>query len=84
MIANPNCYSVSADTKVVHYQAINDKDGNPRRVYVLWQNHVPVKAWDEGYNGFHAIPEEFRSVPREDRNCSVGLYQDFVRMYGKK
>jgi len=83
MITNPNCYSVSADTKVVHYRAINDKNGNPRRVYVLWQNHVPTKAWDEGYKGFHAIPEEYRMIPREDRNCSVGLYQDFVRTYGK-
>lgn len=80
-IADPNVSYMSAQECIVHYRAINDKNGNPRRVYVHWRNHAPVKSYDEGYNGHNAIPKELQSLPRYDRNCSVGLYNDFVRMY---
>ena len=80
-MTDPNVSYMSPEECIVHYCAINDKDGNPRRVYVHWRNYAPVRSYDEGYKGFHAIPEELRSLPRYDRTVSVGLYKDFLRMY---
>ena len=81
-MANPNLSYMSPEECIVHYHAINDKNGNPRRVYVHWRNHTLVKAYDEGYNGYNAIPKELQSLPRYTRQVTVGLYKDFVRMYG--
>ena len=45
--------------------APNDSNGNPRRCYVLFnENGVGVQAWDEGYNGFLALPEHLQKTPR--------------------
>ena len=81
-MTDPNVSYLSPEECIVHYCAINDKDGNPRRVYVHWRNHTLVKAYNEGYNGHNAIPKDLQSLPRYTRQVSVGLYKDFVRMYG--
>lgn len=66
---------------IIRYCASNDKDGNPRRVYVHWKNYLPVKAYDEGYKGYMAMPLELQTLPREDKQCTVGMYKDFLRFY---
>ena len=46
---------------VLHFTAPNDRNGNPRR---LWAVFTPagqlVAAYDEGYEGSHAIPVAIR------------------------
>ena len=45
--------------------APNDRNGNPRRCYVLFnENGVAVQSWDEGYAGCNALPEHLRKTPR--------------------
>jgi hypothetical protein len=41
--------------------ANNDYYGNPQRLYVLSNEDGKfVQCWDEGYEGHHAVPEEYR------------------------
>lgn len=45
-------------TTVLHLTAPNDRNGNPNRVYVaLSGNHV-IAVYNEGYQGYHAVPDE--------------------------
>lgn len=71
------------ESVVVHFNAGNDKNGNPRRVYVaIRTDGVIVGAWDEGYRGAGAVPTEYHSkavaapvfmiTPKEYRDCLAG------------
>lgn len=42
--------------EVIRLNAGNDRNGNPRRVYLMIENGVIGGAFDEGYAGFHAVP----------------------------
>ena len=66
---------------IIRYCASKDKDGNPRRVYVHWKNYLPVKAYNEGYKGYMAMPLELQTLPREDKQCTVTMYKEFLRIY---
>ena len=66
-----------------HHCANNDLNGNPQRVYVLYdQNDSPICSWDEGYLGHHCVPEGLRlsaySVSRV--NCSVRTYESLRKL----
>ena len=64
--------------RIIHYKAENDRNGNPRRVYVLFDDQdAAVAAWDERYSGCDAVPGDFRNKARnaETRNCSVMDYK---------
>ena len=41
---------------VQHVCTHNDRNGNPRRLYVLCINGRRVAAWDEGYRGYKCVP----------------------------
>jgi len=48
-------------TDILHFCANNDTYGNPRRLYVMSDESGEfIACWDEGYNGHHAVPGEFR------------------------
>ncbi|MFZ9349901.1 MAG: hypothetical protein ACO242_04310 [Candidatus Fonsibacter ubiquis] len=46
---------------ILHFAALNDPDGNPRRVfiYVTEDGHM-IAAWPEGYAGHDAVPGALR------------------------
>lgn len=49
---------------VMRLDAENDRNGNPRRVYVVLRANGGIKAcYDEGYAGLCAIPERYRKLP---------------------
>ena len=69
-------------TQVLHYCASNDYNGNPRRCYVLVDNEGnKLAAWDEGYEGYNAVPNELRDAAyNADRiKCSVTFYRKMLR-----
>ena len=44
-------------TNMIRLNAGNDRNGNPRRVYVgLTASGAVTGAWDEGYAGFRCVP----------------------------
>ena len=47
--------------ELIHLNAGNDRNGNPRRIYVLLDNGQKRGAWDEGYAGSHAVPSDIRA-----------------------
>lgn len=45
---------------VIHLNAGNDANGNPRRLYVLLKDQHIHKVWDEGYSGYNGVSPEWR------------------------
>ena len=41
----------------IHVKAENDRNGNPRRLFLVCGEHGPIVAVDEGYSGEGAIRE---------------------------
>ncbi len=50
---------------VIRLNAGNDMKGNPRRVYVAFDGCDIAGAWNEGYAGFNAVPQELRKLAME-------------------
>lgn len=51
----------------IHIKADNDRNGNPRRLFLMCSQHGPVVAVDEGYSGEGAMEQAFA-----DGRTSVG------------
>ncbi len=64
-----------------HLCTHNDRNGNPRRLYVLIVDGTRVAAWDEGYYGSNAVPGPFRRAAynAERVNIKPGLYNELRR-----
>lgn len=69
-----------------HLCASNDVNGNPRRLYVLVDEELPVAArvaaWDEGYAGCDAVPGIWRECAyrAERMDITVALYKELRRI----
>jgi len=63
----------------------NDRNGNPRRLFVLVQDGRRVAAWDEGYRGYHCVPSHFWPMAREAERVDIrpGLYLELKRTMGQ-
>lgn len=64
-----NCIHNTANGKMMKttilYRIKNDVNGNPRGVYVGYENGYEIAGWLMGYNGYHAIHDaEFRQAYR--------------------
>jgi len=68
-----------------HLCASNDPNGNPRRLFVLVDEDLPVAtrvaAWDEGYSGSDAVPGVWRkqAYNAQRMDISVSLYKELKR-----
>lgn len=67
---------------LIRLDAGNDRNGNPRRVFVaLGDQGEIVGAWNEGYHGTDAVPEELRPMARlaPTFRTTPGEYRALVR-----
>ena len=67
---------------ILHLCAKNDYYGNPQRLYVMSDEEGKfIQCWDEGYNGYHAVPEELRNEAylAQRVNVSVTKYKQLLR-----
>jgi hypothetical protein len=67
---------------ILHMCAKNDYYGNPQRLYVMSDDEGKfIQCWDEGYNGYHAVPEELRNDAylAQRVNVSVTKYKQLLR-----
>jgi hypothetical protein len=67
---------------ILHMCAKNDYYGNPQRLYVMSDEDGKfIQCWDEGYNGYHAVPEELRNDAylAQRVNVSVTKYKQLLR-----
>jgi len=47
---------------IIKLNTTNTRNGNPRRLWVLLEKGIITKAWDEGYSGIGAVPENLRHL----------------------
>jgi hypothetical protein len=68
--------------EILRFDAGNDADGNPRRVFVEIASGQPIRAWDEGYEGHHAVPPELRHAAKHCANLSTTVkgYRDLLKL----
>jgi hypothetical protein len=71
---------------MLHVCAPNDTNGNPRRVYVHIVNDkvrgsIVAGAWDEGYEGYKAVPEAYRTMASYSHSVKVSPteYRAYVK-----
>lgn len=71
----------SSVTTIVHLCAPSDRNGNPNRCYVAFAGSALRGAWDEGFDGFNAVPPELRqlalSAPRIE--VAAGVISKYKR-----
>jgi hypothetical protein len=66
---------------IVLFSAKNNYYGNPQRAFALIDIKGDiVSVWDEGYNGSHAIPEEFRHLGYLTQQCTVKQYKRLLKL----
>tara|TARA_A100001515_G_C4519185_1_gene192789 strand:- start:52 stop:339 length:288 start_codon:yes stop_codon:yes gene_type:complete len=60
--------------RIAYVCAENDFNGNPQRLYYDLKNH---KCYDEGYMGYHAVPEHLRKEAYEaEYNCKLNVTEE--------
>ena len=74
--------------RMVHACAPNDRNGNPRRLYVGFFENQGIQTtlvWDEGYSGHHAVPERYREAAyhAERVEISPAEYRRALKSYGR-
>jgi len=64
-----------------HLCTYNDRNGNPRRLYVLIVDGTRTAAWDEGYSGCDAVPGPWRNKAYRAERVEItpGLYYELRR-----
>lgn len=64
-----------------HLCTHNDRNGNPRRLYVLVSDGQRVAVWDEGYQGHHAVPGIWRDAAYNAERIDIPpkLYRELLR-----
>ena len=60
----------------IYIKAENDRNGNPRRAFVIHQHNSNsvsrlIGVYDEGYSGFDAIPKRYRDAAAACINVNV-------------
>lgn len=77
VVPNPNYFTAMAWQ---HFRATNDSNGNPRRLYVVYDEDADIGALiDEGYSGMpkYLIEDEVPQLPTID--VSVAQYNQLKR-----
>jgi hypothetical protein len=69
-------------TEILRFNAGNDANGNPRRVFVEIASGQPMRAWVEGYEGHHAVPAELRHAAKHCATLptTVKGYRDLLKL----
>jgi len=55
-------------TEILRFNAGNDAEGNPHRIYAQIASGQVSRVWDEGYEGHHSVPPNLRIAAA---NCTT-------------
>jgi len=71
--------------QMIKLKTKNDKNGNPRRVFILLQGEQIIQAWDQGCSGHHAVPEQYRQMAYDAPAfiTTPGQYREILKHYRK-
>lgn len=70
---------------MIRLDAGHDSNGNPRRMFVaLGTNSDILGAWDEGYDGFQAVPLAYRKLAGDAPTFATtpGEYRVTLQQHG--
>lgn len=62
---------LSSVTSVIHLCTTNDRNGNPRRAYVAFSGSALRGAWQQGYRGIDAVPDEIKTLAKHSPSINV-------------
>ena len=64
-----------------HVCTHNDRNGNPRRLFVLCLDGTRIASWDEGYMGHHCVPACLQKLAADAERVDVppSLYYELRR-----
>ncbi len=63
---------------ILYLKAKNDRNGNPRRLFVDVENGSPAAIVSEGYGG---TPEAYRGLPMIEVNITTEEYYNWLRWH---
>jgi hypothetical protein len=68
--------------ELLRFNAGNDSDGNPRRIYAEIAAGQISSVWDEGYDGPHAVPPNLRTAAANCATLPITLkgYRDLLKI----
>lgn len=68
---------------MVNLNAGNDRNGNPRRIFILIQRGGIVGGWDEGFRGTDAVPPSLRLAASRATTIAItsGQYRSLKRRF---
>jgi hypothetical protein len=55
-------------TELIRFNAGNDRNGNPRRLFAEIASGQISRVWDEGFSGYAAVPEPLQHAAK---NCAT-------------
>jgi hypothetical protein len=67
--------------QLIHLAAPNDRNGNPQRCFVLFnENGIAINCFDEGYLGRNAMPEHLRKQPCPVIQVQAKEYKSWLKI----
>ena len=69
-------------TEILRFNAGNDGKGNPRRLYVEVAAGQVSRVWDEGYDGYLAVPEPLQNAAKNCATLAItaGQYRSLLKI----
>lgn len=68
---------------IQHIRTDNDRNGNPRRLYLVVAEDGSVVAYNEGYYGHQAVPAAYRrdAVPLPSIDVTPSEYRRLLKTF---
>lgn len=70
--------------EIIRLRAKNDRNGNPRRVFVAIEDGDVKGVFDEGYSGSAAVPESFGKWRGITIDVTPSEYRRVLKVRGKE
>jgi hypothetical protein len=69
-------------TELLRFNAGNDTNGNPRRIYAEIASGNVSRVWDEGFDGHQAVPAELQNAAKNCATLTVTprQYRDLLKI----
>ena len=69
-------------TELLRFNAGNDTNGNPRRIFAEIASGQVSRVWDEGYEGYLAVPSPLQDAAKSCTTLAITprQYRDLLKI----
>ncbi len=69
-------------TELLCFNAGNDTNGNPRRIFAEIASGQVSRVWDEGFDGYQAVPLPLRDAAKQCATLAITprQYRDLLKI----